>query len=234
MHASCCNICINDVILCIKAVAVRSCIHLSPDGPVPSVEDLSDQILKALNHFRLCAVMCMGAMAGAYIVTLFAMRYRDKVTGLIPISPLRKAPWNEWIYNKEVRGSLEVPESDVVQACRKGMDIVTKNVLRENVADIVSNGAWSWPNTWLILYPILNQVHVPLLNNETEDTLFWKTHDGVLREFSVRDAWNTIRDRGEEVDWYHLVWSKYGIPRHAAHLWLVMRNRLKSQDGRWK
>ncbi|PWA93949.1 reverse transcriptase domain, Reverse transcriptase zinc-binding domain protein [Artemisia annua] len=110
--------------------------------------------------------------------------------------------------------------------------VVTSAVfnLQENVVDIVSNGAWSWPNAWLNLYLILNQAHVPLLNNETEDTMFWKTRNGVLREFSVRDAWNTIRDRGEKVDWCHLVWSKYGIPRHATHLWLVMRNRLKTQD----
>ncbi|KZV27492.1 hypothetical protein F511_28190 [Dorcoceras hygrometricum] len=116
------------------------------DDPVPSVEDLADQILEVLNYFRLGAVMCMGVMAGAYILTLFAMKFRERVLGLILVSPLCKAPsWTEWLRNKvmsnllyyygmcgllkeflihryfskEVRGSADVPESDIVQACRR-------------------------------------------------------------------------------------------------------------------
>lgn len=132
--------------------------HISPPGhelgagpicledPLPSVDDLADQINEVLNFFGLGAVMCMGVTAGAYILTLFATKYRERVLGLILISPLCKAPsWTEWFYNKvmsnllyfygncamlkecllqryfskEVRGSAEVPESDIVQACRK-------------------------------------------------------------------------------------------------------------------
>ncbi|MFS7903979.1 putative alpha/Beta hydrolase [Helianthus anomalus] len=65
-----------------------------PDDPILSVDDLCDQILEVFNYFRLGSVMCMGAMAGAYILTLFAVRlikYRDRVTGLILVSPLYKA-----------------------------------------------------------------------------------------------------------------------------------------------
>ncbi|KAM1605486.1 hypothetical protein ACFX1Z_026333 [Malus domestica] len=119
---------------------------ICPDDPVPSVDDLADQILEVLNFFGLGAVMCMGVTAGAYILSLFAMKYRERVLGLILVSPLCKAPsWTEWFYNKvmsnmlyfygmcgllkecmlqryfskDVRGSVEVPESDIVQACRK-------------------------------------------------------------------------------------------------------------------
>ncbi|KAK1418601.1 hypothetical protein QVD17_27746 [Tagetes erecta] len=122
---------------------------LGIDDSVPSIEDLCDQILVVLNYFRLGSVMCMGAMAGAYILTLFSIKYRERVTGLILISPLCRAPsWNEWLYNKfiskllyyygmcdlvkellihryfskEVCGNLDVPESDVVLACRKSLD----------------------------------------------------------------------------------------------------------------
>ncbi|KAG8367264.1 hypothetical protein BUALT_Bualt16G0054400 [Buddleja alternifolia] len=144
--------------------------HISPPGhelgaaaicvdkPVPSIEVLADQILEVLNYFRLGAVMCMGAMAGAYILTLFAMKFRERVLGLILVSPLCKAPsWTEWLCNKvmsnllyyygmcglmkdcllyryfskEVRGSAEVPESDIVQACRRLLDErQSTNVLR--------------------------------------------------------------------------------------------------------
>ncbi|PRQ30349.1 putative alpha/Beta hydrolase [Rosa chinensis] len=74
------------------------------------------------------------------------MKYRERVLGLILVSPLCKEPsWTEWFYNKvisnmlyfygmcglltecllqhyfskKVRGSGEVPKSDIVQACRK-------------------------------------------------------------------------------------------------------------------
>jgi hypothetical protein len=77
------------------------------------------------------------------------MKYRERVLGLILVSPLCKtASWTEWVYNKvmsnllyfygmcglmkelllhryfskEVRGSAEVPESDIVQACRRLLD----------------------------------------------------------------------------------------------------------------
>ncbi|XP_047308598.1 protein NDL1-like [Impatiens glandulifera] len=117
-----------------------------PNDELLSVDDLADQILEVLNHFRLGTVMCMGVTAGAYILTLFAMKYRERVIGLILISPICKAPsWTEWLYNKvmlnllyfygmcglltelllqryfskEVRGNIDVPESDIVQACRR-------------------------------------------------------------------------------------------------------------------
>ncbi|KAE8687546.1 Pollen-specific protein SF21 [Hibiscus syriacus] len=92
----------------------NSCIyHISPPGhelgadPIyestspHSVDDLADQILEVLNFFGLGAVMCIGVTAGAYILTLFAMKYRDRVLGLILVSPLCRAPsWTEWFYNK--------------------------------------------------------------------------------------------------------------------------------------
>ncbi|KAI6681944.1 hypothetical protein NL676_035825 [Syzygium grande] len=122
---------------------------ICPDDPVPSLDGLADQIIEILNYFRLGAVMCMGVAAGAYILTLFAMKYRERVLGLILVSPLCRIPsWSEWFYNKvmsnllyyygmcglvkeyllqryfskEVRGSSEVPESDIVRACRKLLD----------------------------------------------------------------------------------------------------------------
>ncbi|XP_072059145.1 uncharacterized protein [Arachis hypogaea] len=45
--------------------------------------------------------LAMGVAAGAYILTLFAMKYRQRVLGLILVSPLCKEPsWTEWLCNK--------------------------------------------------------------------------------------------------------------------------------------
>ncbi|XP_051151421.1 protein NDL2 isoform X1 [Andrographis paniculata] len=117
-----------------------------PDEPVLSIDDLVDQIAEILDYFGLGAVMCLGVTAGAYILTLFAIRHSERVMGLILVSPLCKAPsWTEWLRNKvmsnllylcgmcgivkemllmryfskEVRGSVDIPESDLVQSCRR-------------------------------------------------------------------------------------------------------------------
>ncbi|XP_012452615.1 protein NDL1 isoform X2 [Gossypium raimondii] len=122
---------------------------ICPSASARCVDDLADQILEVLNFFGLGAVMCMGVTAGAYILTLFAMKYKKRVIGLILISPLFRAPsWIEWFYNKvmsnllyfygmcgllkelllqryfskEVCGNTEIPESDIVQACRRLLD----------------------------------------------------------------------------------------------------------------
>ncbi|XP_017644802.1 protein NDL2-like isoform X5 [Gossypium arboreum] len=122
---------------------------IGSDDLMPSVDDLADQVLEVLNFFGLGSVMCMGVAAGAYVLTLFAMKYRQRVLGLILVSPLCRAPsWTEWLLNKvmsnllyfygmcgvvmelllkryfsqEVRGSVEEPESDIVQACRRLLD----------------------------------------------------------------------------------------------------------------
>ncbi|XP_010925488.1 protein NDL1 isoform X1 [Elaeis guineensis] len=125
---------------------------ISSDVPVLSVDQLADQVAETLDYFGLGSVMCLGVTAGAYILTHFATKYRERVLGLMLVSPLCKAPsWTEWFYNKvisnllyfygmcglikecllqryfsrEVRGSSLVPESDIVQACRSVSTLYT-------------------------------------------------------------------------------------------------------------
>ncbi|RLN28701.1 pollen-specific protein SF21 isoform X1 [Panicum miliaceum] len=43
------------------------------DVPVPSVDDLADQVADVLDFFSLGSVMCLGVPAGAYVLTLFAL-----------------------------------------------------------------------------------------------------------------------------------------------------------------
>ncbi|XLU30664.1 hypothetical protein S245_066730, partial [Arachis hypogaea] len=95
--------------------------EIVPDYPILSVDDLADQIAE--------------------------MKYRQRVLGLILVSPLCKEPsWTEWLYNKvmsnllyfcgmcgvakemllkwyyskDIRGGAQFPESDIVKACRRG------------------------------------------------------------------------------------------------------------------
>ncbi|XP_042517113.1 protein NDL2-like isoform X3 [Macadamia integrifolia] len=74
---------------------------ISSDAPFLNVDDLADQLVEVLDFFGLKEVICLGVTAGAYILTLFAMRYKERVRGLILVSPLCKTPsWTEWLYNK--------------------------------------------------------------------------------------------------------------------------------------
>ncbi|CAI8592046.1 unnamed protein product [Vicia faba] len=119
---------------------------ISSDEPLLCVDDLADQVAEVLDFFGLREVMCMGVTAGAYILTLFAMKYKERVLRLILVSPICKGPsWTEWIYNKvlmnllyfygmcgllkecllqryfskELRCSIEGSESEVILTCRR-------------------------------------------------------------------------------------------------------------------
>ncbi|KAB5529418.1 hypothetical protein DKX38_019499 [Salix brachista] len=122
---------------------------ISSDVPLLSVDDLAVQVAEVLDFFGLKQVLCLGVMAGAYILTLFAMKYQELVLGLILVSPICKAPsWTEWFYNKvlmnllyfygmcgilkecllqryfskEIRCSVQGTEADIIEACRRLLD----------------------------------------------------------------------------------------------------------------
>ncbi|XP_022745070.1 pollen-specific protein SF21-like isoform X2 [Durio zibethinus] len=122
---------------------------ISSDVPLLSVDDLADQVAEVLDFFGLKRVLCLGVTAGAYILTLFAMKYKERVLGLILVSPVCKAPaWTEWFYNKvlmnllyfygmcgvlkecllqryfskELRYGVHSAESEIIQACLKLLD----------------------------------------------------------------------------------------------------------------
>ena len=101
--------------------------------------------------------------------------------------------------------------------------------LYSKVIDAVHNGAWSWPTEWVTKYPILNSLAVPQFSNN-DDTLEWYNREGIAKVFSVKEVWEGIRPRDVEVSWYNVVWFPSCIPRHAFHMWLVAKRRLKTQD----
>ncbi|KAH7423359.1 hypothetical protein KP509_12G051100 [Ceratopteris richardii] len=118
---------------------------MTPDQSVPTPDDLADQVTEVFDYFGLQNAICMGVMAGAYILSLFAVKNKERVLGLILVSPICRAPcWTEWFMNKlyinllyfygmsnMVKDSLlkryfsyELmnSESDIVRACRRLLD----------------------------------------------------------------------------------------------------------------
>ncbi|XP_022019073.1 uncharacterized protein LOC110919103 [Helianthus annuus] len=108
--------------------------------------------------------------------------------------------------------------------------------MRSSVSDLIdTHNGWKWPIAWFDLYPVLINLMPPNIVHNVPDKLVWKNRQGNVSEFSASEAWESIRVRGEEVDWVNLVWYGQSIPRHSFHLWLVIKNKLKTQDqmGVW-
>nr|GFA12357.1 hypothetical protein [Tanacetum cinerariifolium] len=58
----------------------------------------------------------------------------------------------------------------------------------------------------------------------------WRNIDGIGKQFSVHNVWESIRLRDNLVPWYDLVWFYACIPRHAFNMWLIFKQRLRTQD----
>ncbi|GJV94173.1 hypothetical protein Tco_1541986 [Tanacetum coccineum] len=102
--------------------------------------------------------------------------------------------------------------------------------LFHSVKDGILNGNWAWPIDWYVKYPLLNMYTIPSLIPNTLDWLIWMSHNRVDKDFFVSISWDSIRPRGDVVNWYNMVWFSHAIPRHAFHLWLVW-DHLKTYAG---
>ncbi|GJY18586.1 polypyrimidine tract-binding protein homolog 2 isoform X1 [Tanacetum coccineum] len=66
--------------------------------------------------------------------------------------------------------------------------------------------------------------------SNSKDKLWWKDMEGNLLKFSVAQAWQAIRPRAPEVEWFDVVWFLQCISRHAFLVWLLIGEKLKTQD----
>ncbi|GJV48714.1 hypothetical protein Tco_1438926, partial [Tanacetum coccineum] len=79
-------------------------------------------------------------------------------------------------------------------------------------------------------YLMLSSIPDPITVPSTRDVLEWCDSYGTAKEFSLKTVWGSIRPRSNKVVWCHAVWFPECIPRHAFHLWLVIKRRLKTHD----
>ncbi|GJY47405.1 putative RNA-directed DNA polymerase [Tanacetum coccineum] len=123
-----------------------------------------------------------------------------------------------------------------VDGCPLRDTFTIRNILRsgfsltDSVSDLISNGYWRWPPDWSTRFPDVVSIPVPDLHESRDDLIVWRDDNGVCHPFSVALAWDSLRVRANVVDWYHVVWFSHCIPRHSIHLWLVIQNKLKTQD----
>ncbi|XP_071687999.1 uncharacterized protein [Rutidosis leptorrhynchoides] len=98
------------------------------------------------------------------------------------------------------------------------------------VKDLILDKSWKWPHNWHVKYPVLNSIQVPVISEKC-DELQWQHTEGILHQFSVRQAYEAIRPAGSIVPWFEVVWHSNSIPRHSFLLWLLMKQKLKTQDN---
>ncbi|XP_071712691.1 uncharacterized protein [Rutidosis leptorrhynchoides] len=104
-------------------------------------------------------------------------------------------------------------------------DIYDANIMRAKVRDICGMGFIQWPNGWQDKYPFLNSLVYPNFTNG-KDMLGWKGSDDRIHKCTVSQVWESIRPHAPKVPWFNLVW----FPKHAFVMWLLMGERLKTQD----
>ncbi|GJX07924.1 RNA-directed DNA polymerase, eukaryota, reverse transcriptase zinc-binding domain protein [Tanacetum coccineum] len=99
-----------------------------------------------------------------------------------------------------------------------------------NVADMIVNGEWAWPNDWKAQFSWINDIKVPILEEGENDCIIWKDNSGKSMKFSIRSVWEKFKDCKSEVSWYKVIWYPQCNPRHAFIAWLAMHRRLATQD----
>lgn len=99
--------------------------------------------------------------------------------------------------------------------------------LSTSVADLIHANSWLWPADWDNFIPAMD---VPILYDDQPDVLCWKDNAGLVQPFSVSQVWDAIRPSDGIVNWFHFVWFKQCIPKHAFLVWLVVKKKLKTQD----
>jgi pimeloyl-ACP methyl ester carboxylesterase len=57
----------------------------------PSLDELADELVCVLDHFKLHQAICMGDGAGANICALFAIKHAHRCLGLVLIEPISSA-----------------------------------------------------------------------------------------------------------------------------------------------
>ncbi|GJY92691.1 putative RNA-directed DNA polymerase, eukaryota, reverse transcriptase zinc-binding domain protein, partial [Tanacetum coccineum] len=175
----------------------------------------------------ICLPKCEGGL-GLHNLEVF--NYALMTTHIWNIISSKDSLWVRWIHTYKLRGrtTWDVPVKDemswVWHITREGFQITS------TVADLVSNGAWSWPQSWLLKASNLGLITCPALISSKFDLWQWRDQNGNVSMFSVAKSWDAIRPRGNQVVWSRIVWFSHNIPRHAFHLWLVMRNGLKTHD----
>ncbi|XP_071696405.1 uncharacterized protein [Rutidosis leptorrhynchoides] len=145
-----------------------------------------------------------------------------KDQGGLGLKPLKD--WNEALLVKHIWRILTQKDS----LWGKWVNIVKLNggSLWEASAGCSDSNGWKF--FMELKEKVKRQISVEYRNGR--DDYKWITNDGKKVNFSTVQVWLDFRINRNLVGWHHVVWFRYMEPKHAFILWLVMLNRLNTQD----
>lgn len=97
------------------------------------------------------------------------------------------------------------------------------------VNEITDQNGWRVPVDCVVSCPGFGSVMSPRFH-DCDDKLWWLLKTNTKIPFSVSHAWNSIREEKGGVSWYRIVWYSQCIPKHSFMVWLVMHQKLKTED----
>ncbi|XP_071704788.1 uncharacterized protein [Rutidosis leptorrhynchoides] len=58
----------------------------------------------------------------------------------------------------------------------------------------------------------------------------WVTNKGTHVSYSTHQAWEDLKPNYPIIPWHHVIWFPQANPKHAFIMWLVIKERLTTQD----
>ncbi|GJU41838.1 RNA-directed DNA polymerase, eukaryota, reverse transcriptase zinc-binding domain protein [Tanacetum coccineum] len=53
---------------------------------------------------------------------------------------------------------------------------------------MIVNGRWNWPEEWYVKFPAITGLEVPIIDEDSEDSIVWKARLGDVVKFSMRQV----------------------------------------------
>nr|GEU86074.1 hypothetical protein [Tanacetum cinerariifolium] len=183
-------------------------------------------MMVSFKTFSNICVVSFGVMASSSVVNLKLLK---KIYVFLKVRVALVSVVLRWIHTYKLKGHSfwDIPiKSDLSWGWLKHLHI--RDLVKPFFWITMGNG-WLWLQAWLLKASDLGLISVLTIINSWPDLVQWRDLNSVLSCFSVGLLGKPL-DREVLKSWHSVVWFSHCIPRHAVHLWLVMRNSLKTQD----
>ncbi|GJZ47930.1 RNA-directed DNA polymerase, eukaryota, reverse transcriptase zinc-binding domain protein, partial [Tanacetum coccineum] len=101
-------------------------------------------------------------------------------------SMIRNSVWNVW-FDKWCN---EGPLCEIIPFRKRYEARLDESY---NVADMIVNEEWAWPNEWKAQFRWISDIKVPILEEGVNDCIIWKDNSGKSMKFSIRSVWEKFK-----------------------------------------